>query len=111
MNAGKLRAIAVASDKRSSVLPDVPTMEEAGVRGFEAVTYTGVFLPSATPRDIVSRVQAAVTKVLDEGATRDVFHRLGAEVIRSTPEEATRRITADLAKWKRLQQQTGIRVA
>ncbi len=110
VNAGKLRAIAVASGKRSSVLPNVPTMVEAGVRGFHAVTYAGVFLSSATPRDIVSRVQAVVTKVLDQAATRDAFHRLGAEVIKSTPEEATRRITTDLAKWKRLPQQTGIRV-
>jgi tripartite-type tricarboxylate transporter receptor subunit TctC len=108
--AGKLRAIAVASAKRSATLPSVPTMEEAGVRGFEASTYTGVFLPSATPRDIVNRVYTALLKVLDQPATRDVFNRLGAEVIKSTPEEVTRRISGDLAKWKKVQQQTGIRI-
>jgi len=108
--AGKLRAIAVASTKRSATLPGVPTMEEAGVHGFESSTYTGVFLPSATPKDIVNRVYAALLKVLDQPATRDAFNRLGAEVIKSTPDEVTRRITADLAKWKKVQQQTGIRI-
>jgi tripartite-type tricarboxylate transporter receptor subunit TctC len=108
--AGKLRAIAVASAKRSATLANVPTMAEAGVSGFEASTYTGVFLPSATPADIVTRVYTALLKVLDQPATRDAFNRLGAEVIKSTPEEVTRRIGSDLAKWKKVQQQTGIRL-
>jgi tripartite-type tricarboxylate transporter receptor subunit TctC len=110
VQAGKLRAIAVAAIKRSPLLANVPTMEESGVRGFEASTYTGVFLPSATPRDVVNRVYAALLKVLDQPATRDAFHRLGAEVIKSTPEELTRRLSGDLAKWKKVQQQTGIKL-
>lgn len=110
VSAGKLRGIAVASAKRSAMLASVPTMEEAGVRGFEASTYTGVFLPSATPKEIVNRVYAALLKVLDLLATRDAFNRLGAEVIKSTPEEVTRRISIDLAKWKKVQQQTGIKL-
>ncbi len=110
VSAGKLRAIAVAAPNRSPRLPDVPTMEEAGVHGFESSTYTGVFLPSATPKDIVNRVHAVLLKVLDQPATREAFNRLGAEVTKSTPEEATRRITRDLAKWKKVQRQTGIRI-
>ena len=80
------------------------------MRGFEASTYTGVFLPSATPRDVVNRVYTALLNVLDQPATRDAFNRPGAEVIKSTPEELTRRISSDLAKWKKVQQQTGIRM-
>lgn len=110
VSAGKLRAIALASAKRSPLLASVPTMEEAGVRGFEASTYTGVFLPSATPKDIVNRVYTALLKVLDQPATRDAFNRLGAEVIKSTPEELTKRLAIDLAKWKKVQQQTGIKL-
>ena len=110
VSAGKLRAIALASAKRSPLLASVPTMEEAGVRGFEASTYTGVFLPSATPKDIVNRVYTALLKVLDQPATRDAFSRLGAEVIKSTPEELTIRLAIDLAKWKKVQQQTGIKL-
>jgi len=110
VTAGKLRAIAVAAAKRSPLLASVPTMEEAGVRGFEAATYTGIFLPSATPKDIVNRVYTALLKVLDQPATRDAFNRLGAEVIKSTPEEFTRRLASDLARWKKVQQQTGIKL-
>jgi tripartite-type tricarboxylate transporter receptor subunit TctC len=110
VKAGRLRAIAVASMKRSSALAEVPTMDEAGVRGFESSTYTGIFLPSATPKDIVNRVYTALLKVLDQPATRETFTRQGAEVIKSTPEELSRRIRDDLAKWKKVQQQTGIRI-
>jgi tripartite-type tricarboxylate transporter receptor subunit TctC len=110
VNTGRLRAIAVASSKRSPLMREVPTMEEAGVRNFEAATYTGVFLPAATPRDIVSRVTAAVLKTLDMPSTRDAFTRLGAEVIKSTPEELSKRLAADLVRWKKVQQQTGIRL-
>lgn len=88
----------------------LPAMEEAGGRGFEASTYTGVFLPSATPKEIVNRVYTALLKVLDQPVTRDAFNRLGAEVIKSTPEELTRRLSSDLAKWKKVQQQTGIKL-
>ncbi len=110
VKSGKLRAIAVAASKRSPLLKGVPTMEEAGVRNFEASTYTGVFLPSATNKDIVNRVYTALIKVLDQPATRDAFTRLGAEVVKSTPEELTKRMVGDLAKWKKVQQQTGIKL-
>jgi tripartite-type tricarboxylate transporter receptor subunit TctC len=110
VKAGKLRAIAVTSAKRSFILPDVPTMAEAGAPGVESSAFTGVFLPSATPRDIVARIHAALVKVLDQPAVRETFSRLGAEIIKSTPEEATRRITNDLAKWRKVQQKTGIKI-
>lgn len=108
--AGRLRPIAVAASKRSFLLANVPTMEEAGVRGFEAITYTGVFLPAATPKEIVNRVYTALLKVLDQAATREAFHRLGAEVIKSTPEDISKLIARDFAKWKKVHQQTGIRL-
>jgi tripartite-type tricarboxylate transporter receptor subunit TctC len=110
VKAGKLRAIAVAFPKRSPVLPDVPTMVESGVNDFEAATVTGIFLPAATPKEIVNRVYTALIKVLDQPATRDAFTRLGAEVIKSTPEELGKRVRDDLARWKKVQQQTGIRI-
>ena len=108
--AGKVRAIAVAYPRRSPVLPEVPTMLESGVKDFEAATITGIFLPAATPREIVNRVYTALIKVLDQPATRDAFSRLGAEVVKSTPEELGKRVRDDYARWKRVQQQTGIRI-
>jgi tripartite-type tricarboxylate transporter receptor subunit TctC len=110
VNTGKLRPLAVTAAKRSPLLPNVPTMLEAGVRDFEAETYTGIFLPSATPKDIVNRVYTALLKVLDQRSTRDGFARLGAEVIKSTPEELSKRIAVDFARWKKVQQQTGIKL-
>lgn len=110
VQSGRLRALAVASAKRSPLLPAVPTMAESGVRDFETSTYTGIYLPGATSREIVNRVSAALLKVLDQPATRDAFARLGAEVIRGTPEEMQKRMAADLAKWKKVQQQTGLKL-
>jgi tripartite-type tricarboxylate transporter receptor subunit TctC len=107
---GKLRAIALAAAKRSAVLPNVPTMAEAGVKEFEAATYTGVFLPAATPRDVQNRVYAALTRTLDMSATRDAFARVGAEVAKSTPEELSKRLVNDLARWRKVQQMTGLKL-
>ena len=110
VNSGKLRAIAVAAQKRSALLGNVPTMEQSGVRDFEASANAGIFLPAATPKDIVNRVYTALLKVLDQSSTREAFARLGADVIKTTPEEVTKRLTADIAKWQKVQQQTGIRL-
>jgi tripartite-type tricarboxylate transporter receptor subunit TctC len=110
VKAGKLRALAVTSDKRSMQFPDVPTMSEAGASGVESTAFTGIFLPAATPRDIVTRVHGALLKVLDQPAVREAFNRLGAEVVKSTPDEVTRRLTNEIAKWRKVQSQTGIRI-
>ena len=110
VNSGKLRALAVAANTRSSLLSAVPTMAESGVRDFEASANAGIFLPSATPKDIVNRVYTALIKVLDQPSTREAFARLGAEVVKSTPEEVTRQLNSDLAKWQKVQVRTGIRL-
>lgn len=110
VNSGKVRAIAVATSNRSSLLSHVPTMAESGVRDFEATANAGIFLPSATPKEIVNRVYTALIKVLDQPATRDAFARLGAEVIKTTPEEVNRRLASDLEKWQKVQARTGLRI-
>lgn len=110
IKAKRLRGIAVATLKRSSLLPEIPTMNEAGVPGFEASTYTAIFLPANTPKDIVTKVYTALTKVLDETATRESFARLGADVIKSTPEELTQRLTSDIAKWAMVQKRTNLKL-
>jgi tripartite-type tricarboxylate transporter receptor subunit TctC len=88
----------------------VPTIDESGVAGFEASTYTGIMLPAATPKDIVGKVYEALSSWLDRPAARESFARLGADVIRSTPEETVRRIRDDIAKWKKVSQATGIKI-
>lgn len=110
VKAGKLRALGVATQQRSAFLPDVPTMEEVGIKGFQASTYTGIFLPANSPKDAVQKVYGALIKVLERPATRESFARLGAEVIRSTPEELTRRLKADLARWVKVREATHIKL-
>ena len=108
IKSGRLRPLGVTTLKRSFLLPAVPTIDESGVRGFEASSYTGVMLPSATPKDIVMKIYEALLHTLDQPATRESFARLGADVIKTTPEEAARRIRDDVAKWTKVREATGI---
>lgn len=108
VKAGKLRAIAVAALRRSPAYPEIPTMDESSMGGFEASTYTGIFLPVATQKDIVQKVYGAVVKAVELSATKEAFAKLGSEVIKSTPEEVSARIRGDLEKWRKVQQKTGI---
>ena len=96
--------------KRSPQLPEVPTVSESGVPGFDVSTVTGIVLPAATPPDVTAKVHAALLKALRMKATRDSFARFGAEILESTPEEFTRFIRDDLAKWSKLVRETGIKL-
>jgi len=108
IKSGRLRPLGVTTLKRSFLLPALPTIDESGVRGFEASSYTGIMLPSATPKDIVMNIYEALTGWLDQPAARESFAKLGADVIKSTPEEAARRIKNDIAKWTKVREVTGI---
>jgi tripartite-type tricarboxylate transporter receptor subunit TctC len=110
IQSGKLRAIAVTTLKRSAQMPAIPTMNESGLPGFDASTFTGIVLPAATPRDVVTKLHAALIKVLRSKATRDSFARFGADVLESTPEEFSRFIRADLAKWSKVVREAGIKL-
>lgn len=107
---GRLRAVAVTSISRSRHLPEIPTIDESGVRGFESTTSTVLALPAATPRDIVQRVRDALLVVLDQPRTRQIFEKTGGEVIKSTPEEYVRRMQEENARWVRIRKETGIRL-
>ncbi len=108
IKSGRLRPLGVTTLKRSFLLPALPTLDESGVRGFEASSYTGIMLPSATPKDIVMKIYEALTDWLDQPAARESFAKLGADVIKTTPEEAARRIRDDVAKWTKVREATGI---
>ena len=110
IRAGKLRPIAVTSAQRSPFLPGVLTVEESGIPGVVSATYTGIAVPAATPKDVLQKLRDALRQVLDQPATRQAFEKLGAEVIPSTPEEFHRRVSEDIARWKRVRQETGINV-
>jgi tripartite-type tricarboxylate transporter receptor subunit TctC len=110
IKAGRIRAVAVTTGKRTAVLPDVPTLAESGVPGFDASTVTGVLAPAATPREIVARLNAALVKVLGNPAVKERFAALGAEVQPSTSEELGKWIREDLAVWIKVVKQAGIKV-
>ena len=110
IQSGKLRVLAVTTLKRASQLPEIPTMDESGVPGFDASTFTGIVLPAATPRDIVMKLHASLIKVLRLKGTRDSFARFGAETLESSPEEFARFVRDDLAKWTRVIREAGIKL-
>ena len=107
---GKLRPLAVSTLKRHPLLPDVPSLSEAGVKGFEAVAWFGMVAPPGTPRDVVARLNAEVVKIL---AMPDIRQRLvegGSEVIGNSPEEADRFLQAEIARWGAVIKAAKIRV-
>jgi tripartite-type tricarboxylate transporter receptor subunit TctC len=110
VKSGKLRALAVTTLKRTGVLPDVPTMDESGLKGFEARTMTGILLPAKTSPEIVKRVHAAVVKTLRTPATREAFAKVGADVIESTPEELDKLMKSENVKWTKVIRDAGVKV-
>ena len=109
VQAGRLRAIAVSGARRSSRLPDMPTLTEQGVPGFEEVGGHAMWVPSATPRDIVARLHQEIVKALHSPEVRARIEAEGAEIIANTPEQALAAIRADLDKWADVIRRTGIR--
>jgi tripartite-type tricarboxylate transporter receptor subunit TctC len=107
---GKLRALAVTTLKRATALPEVPTVDESGLKGFDASTSTGILLPVATPRDIVTKVHTSLIKVLRLPATRESFARIGADTLESSPEEFTRFLREEIAKWSKVVHDAGVKL-
>jgi tripartite-type tricarboxylate transporter receptor subunit TctC len=99
IDAGSIRGIAVASEKRSAYAPDLPTFAEAGVPDFVSSTWTLLLAPAATPRPIVDRLSSEVAKALGNPAFKNKLLELGVEPIGNTPEEATEFLKAEVAKW------------
>lgn len=99
IKSGRIKAIAVTSAKRASVLPDVPTMAEAGIKGMEVINITGVLAPAGTPPDIVAKLNAAVQKAIARPEVKERFATLGVEPLGGTPDEFAAFIRDDFAKW------------
>ena len=107
---GKLRALATANDKRSSVLPEVPTMAESGVKNCEAGTTTALMGPAGMARDIITKLNSATNKALATNATRDRFHALGTEVLGGSAAENDARIKAEFVKWHKVAKAANIKL-
>ncbi|HYC47126.1 MAG TPA: tripartite tricarboxylate transporter substrate binding protein [Burkholderiales bacterium] len=109
VEAGKLRALAVTSAKRFASVPNLPTMSEAGVPGYEAVSWNGLVAPAATPRGIVSRVQQDVARVLQLPDIKERFFRDGIAPVGSTPEQFAAHIRSERAKWEKVADAAGLK--
>lgn len=109
IESGKLRAIAVTTAKRSSTLPNVPTVAEAGVKGYELSPWFAVFMPAGTPAAQVNTMHAALTKALQLPEVKARFAAIGAEPIGSTPAELASHLKAEMDKWGRVIAERGIR--
>jgi len=108
--AGKLRALAVTTAKRSSVAPEVPTLAESGLPGFEVGSWQGVFAPAGTPPEIVKRLNAEIVKALNMPDVREKLSGLGAEIVADSPEEFSALVKAEVAKWADVVKKSGAKV-
>jgi len=109
IKAGRLRALAVTTAKRSGVVPELPTLSESGVPGFEAVTWHGVVVPSATPGRLVERLNADIVRVLRMRDLRERFESLGAELATGTPRDFAEYIAREIPKWAKVVKDSGAR--
>jgi tripartite-type tricarboxylate transporter receptor subunit TctC len=109
IRSGKLRALGTGGLTRNPVLPDVPTIAEAGVPGYEAVQWFGVLAPAGTPREIVARLHGEVVRTVQAADIRDRFAGDGADSVGSTPEEFAAFLRAETAKWAKVVKDAGIK--
>jgi tripartite-type tricarboxylate transporter receptor subunit TctC len=98
IQSGRIRALAVTTDKRAPLLPQVPTLSEQGLKGFDATTIVGIFAPAKTPPAIIDKLNAAVVKVLARPAVRDRFASLGAQTVGNTPQQFGEYVKADYTR-------------
>lgn len=104
---GKMRALAITSSKRGDDLPEVPTVAESGVRGFEAVTWFGFVAPANTPKEIVSRLNAEIAKALQAPDVRKKLSDQGADILGGSPEQFGSLIKTDIARWAPVVKESG----
>jgi tripartite-type tricarboxylate transporter receptor subunit TctC len=109
IKAGRLRALAVTTARRSEAMPDLPTVSEAGVAGFEAISWHGVVVPAATPAPLVERINHDIVNALRIPELRDRLAALGAEVITGTPREFADYIAREIPKWTKVVKDSGAR--
>jgi len=107
---GEVRALAVTGPRRSPALPNVPTVSEAGVPGYEVTTWTGVLGPAGMPRDIVMKLNAAINKAIQSQAFKERFGKIGDEPAVGSPEDFAMTLAKDSAKWKDVIQRSGAKI-
>jgi len=108
--AGKVRAIASSGRTRSAVTPDVPTISEAGVPGYEAVIWLGIMAPAGTPKPIVDKLNAEIQKVLAQPDVKEAWAKQGAVPMQMTADEFGKFLAQDIEKWAKVVKVSGAKV-
>ncbi len=108
VKSGRLRALGVTSARRSQSLPEVPTIAEGGLPGYESTIWYGALLPAHAPKDIVVRLNAEIVKILKTAEIRQKFLALGADTVITTPEQFTQYIRTEIIKWDKVVKDAGI---
>jgi tripartite-type tricarboxylate transporter receptor subunit TctC len=109
IRSGKLKALGTGGSKRNAVLPDVPTIAEAGVPGYEAVNWWGVVAPAGTPAPVIARLHAAIREVQASPEVQKQLSSQGAEIVQMSPPEFAAFIEKEMKKWERVVKQGGIK--
>jgi tripartite-type tricarboxylate transporter receptor subunit TctC len=110
VKAGKVRALATSGKLRSSVMPDVPTLSEAGVPGYEAVIWLGLMAPKGTPKDVVAYLNKHINSVINNPEVKAAWLKQGAVPLVKTPEEFDAFLRKDIEKWANVVKTANIRV-
>ena len=109
VRAGKLKAIAVSSKTRSALAPEVPTVDEAGVPGYDVTVWFGILTVAGTPRDIVLRLNTEIVKIIGSPEVRERFGKSGVEVVAGTPEHFSAFLKSEVARWAKVVQDANIK--
>jgi tripartite-type tricarboxylate transporter receptor subunit TctC len=110
VKAGKVRALAVSSGRRSPLAPDLPTLSESGLAGFDLATWFAFFAPAATPKEITAKIAADMQRVLAQPDVKERLLAVGVDVVGSTPEELARFQRAEMEKWAKIVKDSGAKV-
>jgi tripartite-type tricarboxylate transporter receptor subunit TctC len=110
IRAGKLRALAVTSARRFPALPDLPTVTDTGLPGYEVISWNGVLAPAGTPHEIIAKLNTEFVKAVRSPELRDKLLASGFEPVGSTPEEFAAHIRAETAKWAKVVKATGMKI-
>ena len=107
IKSGKVKVIAITSAKRSPQLPDVPTFDEAGLKGFESYGWYGLFAPAATPKDIVAKLNSEALKIMTQPDYQKILADTGSDFVGDSPENFGAFIKAEAAKWAKVVKESG----
>jgi tripartite-type tricarboxylate transporter receptor subunit TctC len=110
IKSGRVRALAVTTPKRTALLPDLPTVDELGIKGFDATTWHGLVAPAGTPKDIIDTLNFAAVEALKDPATRKALVDLGVDIVGDSPKEFEAYIKTEIPKWTAVVKQSGAQV-